>query len=71
MHSPTPIKKTASTVLAGSTPVDIIQLDSASCAWPVESDTDHSSPWAFCGLPVARKRYCAQHAAMAYYKPRS
>lgn len=52
--------------LPGSTPIDITALNDTTCRWPVRSERAHSSPWAFCGLPVERARYCKTHGSWAY-----
>jgi hypothetical protein len=45
-------------------PVPLLRLRSCQCKWPVSED-----PYRFCGLPIAHKAFCEEHAARAYVKP--
>ena len=52
--------------LGGADPIDIMDLTAKTCRWPVRDSAAVNSPWAFCGHPVARGRYCRKHGAMAF-----
>ena len=48
----------------------LLELSEASCRWPI--NTPGEKDFGFCGKrPLAGKPYCAEHAAMAYVRPKS
>lgn len=65
-----PLARDPDAPLPGSNPKDLLELNQHDCRWPVRSRQVHSSPWAFCGLPATRKRYCATHGAISYFDDR-
>jgi len=44
------------------TPVNLLDVTQGQCRWPVGADADRTC----CGLPTARKSYCAEHAKVAF-----
>jgi hypothetical protein len=65
-----PLTRDPDAPLPGTRPKDLLDLNQHDCRWPVRSDDAHSSPWAFCGQPASRNRYCAVHGAISYFDDR-
>ena len=65
--SPLPLPKPAAWApLPDSTPIPLSDLTARTCNWPV-GDAGGAQQM-FCGLQVARNRFCSDHAARAYVK---
>lgn len=59
----------AASPVVRSFPVARPRLGARSCCWPIGEPG--TSGFSFCGAePMAGKPYCAEHAALAYVKPR-